>query len=565
MDVQLYVYDLSQGLARQFSQQFIGTQIDAVYHTSIVLEGIEYFYGAGIQSTQAGSTHHGRPMETVSLGRTELPIELVLEYLDSLRSIYTQESYDLFLHNCNNFSNDFAMFLVGKNIPIHITSLPQTVMNTPFGMMLKPYLDQAMRPITQAPVQSTIPSQPSATRSTDSGAVRNITSISELEKALASAKNSCSIIFFTSSTCGPCKILYGPFDQAARETGDRAVFIKVDINLAQAIAEQYRISATPTFMTFLKGAKQEQWAGADLQRLQSSLKYLLAAAYPAHPHTSLPVSALVAAGRTPIRYTKLPPLDKLIPKLGSLATDPSVLAMKTFLPNISSANAADNPLPSLPDFATFLTHALSALPNDALFAAYDLFRAALIDARVAAFFADSARHTTLLTLLHYVTDADTEAPYPLRIVALHLACNVLAGALPHSLEQSVLAALVSLAAAGLLDAEHANVRVAAASLAFNLSSLAQRGAIALSDDSRVELVAATAEALGRETESVECATGLVLALGLAIYMADMDGEVVDLCRAIDVAGTVKSKKELLQKTAASQEAVMLVTKGLERS
>jgi len=42
MDIELYVYDLSKGLARTMSASFLGVQIDAVYHTSIVMEGIEY-------------------------------------------------------------------------------------------------------------------------------------------------------------------------------------------------------------------------------------------------------------------------------------------------------------------------------------------------------------------------------------------------------------------------------------------------------------------------------------------------------------------------------------------
>ena len=110
MDVQLYVYDLSQvrrglsggptastymchsqGLARQLSAQFLGTQIDAVYHTSIVLQGIEYFFGQGVQTCRAGATHHGRPMEVIKLGQTSLPIEIVLEYLESLKEVYTAE------------------------------------------------------------------------------------------------------------------------------------------------------------------------------------------------------------------------------------------------------------------------------------------------------------------------------------------------------------------------------------------------------------------------------------------------------------------------------------------
>lgn len=42
MEVELYVYDLSRGLARTMSTSFLGVQIDAVYHTSIVMEGVEY-------------------------------------------------------------------------------------------------------------------------------------------------------------------------------------------------------------------------------------------------------------------------------------------------------------------------------------------------------------------------------------------------------------------------------------------------------------------------------------------------------------------------------------------
>ena len=83
--------DLSRGLARQMSMAFIGTQIDAVYHTSLVFSGVEYFFGAGIQTSVPGGTHHGRPMEIVPMGRTELPADIILEYVDSLRSIYTPE------------------------------------------------------------------------------------------------------------------------------------------------------------------------------------------------------------------------------------------------------------------------------------------------------------------------------------------------------------------------------------------------------------------------------------------------------------------------------------------
>ena len=91
MDVQLYVYDLSKGLARQFSGAFLGTQIDAVYHTSLVFEGVEYFFGAGVQEAKPGMTHHGQPMEVVPMGKTELDLQTIKDYLRSLRKVYTPE------------------------------------------------------------------------------------------------------------------------------------------------------------------------------------------------------------------------------------------------------------------------------------------------------------------------------------------------------------------------------------------------------------------------------------------------------------------------------------------
>lgn len=109
MEVELYVYDLSkvgffshwpglyplvdaiQGLARQMSGALLGIQIDAVYHTALVFGGVEYFFGAGIQTSFPGATHHGPPMEIISMGKTQLPLETILTFLESLRLIYTSE------------------------------------------------------------------------------------------------------------------------------------------------------------------------------------------------------------------------------------------------------------------------------------------------------------------------------------------------------------------------------------------------------------------------------------------------------------------------------------------
>ena len=73
------------------SGQLLGIQIDAVYHTALVFGGVEYFFGAGVQTSFPGGTHHGRPMEVIPMGQTQLPLEIILEYLESLKAIYTME------------------------------------------------------------------------------------------------------------------------------------------------------------------------------------------------------------------------------------------------------------------------------------------------------------------------------------------------------------------------------------------------------------------------------------------------------------------------------------------
>lgn len=141
--VQLYVYDLSKGLARQLSPMMLGKTVEGIWHTGIVAYGEEFFFGGGgITSCYPGCTILGMPDSTVDLGNTEVPRDLFQEYLSSLgESTYRLEKYHLFEHNCNTFSSEVAQFLTGKKIPSYITDLPSEVLSTPFGQALRPLLD----------------------------------------------------------------------------------------------------------------------------------------------------------------------------------------------------------------------------------------------------------------------------------------------------------------------------------------------------------------------------------------------------------------------------------------
>lgn len=53
------MYDLSQGMAAQFSKALVGKQIDGIWHTGIVVYGKEYYFGGGISYDPPSRTPFG--------------------------------------------------------------------------------------------------------------------------------------------------------------------------------------------------------------------------------------------------------------------------------------------------------------------------------------------------------------------------------------------------------------------------------------------------------------------------------------------------------------------------
>ncbi|KAI0201245.1 DUF862-domain-containing protein [Astrocystis sublimbata] len=576
MDVHLLVYDLSNGLARQMSMAMLGFQLDAIYHTSIELEGVEYVYDGGINTIQPGSSHLGRPLERLHLGNTELPIEVVLEYLDSMREIYTPQAYDLFRHNCNNFSNDFSTFMLGKGIPHHIANMPQAVLESPFGKMLQPQLAQMVEQrkaqhggllgIQQGQQQA------NGAAASSSTTVIEVANLDALNKALQSATSKSAIIFFTSVTCPPCKALYPLYNELAAEHGKDVVHIKVDISRAQDVAQQYTISATPTFRTFVHGKQQESWAGADAGRLRGTVKLLAGmAAGPSHPHRLLHLPHLSNPDSKPVLYSKVPPLPKLLSKLGPAANDAIVQSMKHFIEARGTDGPAMTTLPDLPAFSEFIANSLAELPQEALFAVVDLFRCGLIDPRLSGYYAEEHDQKTVIAILDAV-NGKSECPYALRLVTLHLACNLFSSHLfaDQILEQAPLrTAITQLISSSFLDDSHNNTRVAAASLLYNVAHennhRRRQSKSLLPEDDQVELAASVLEAITQEESSSEALHGMLLALGLLAYCMPVEGELIDLLRTMNASGTIAAKKSHFPNESLIAEiGAELLGKGLAK-
>ncbi|CAN4093645.1 unnamed protein product [Withania somnifera] len=171
--VSLNVYDLSQGLARQLSTTFLGKAIEGIWHTGVVVYGHEYYFGGGLQHAPAGTTPYGTPVQVVDLGVTHVPKDVFEMYLLEISPRYTAETYSLLTHNCNNFSNEVAQFLVGATIPDYILNLPNEVTNSPMGALIMPMIQQLestlrANAVPQAP-QFRPPTVPPASQPTLSG------------------------------------------------------------------------------------------------------------------------------------------------------------------------------------------------------------------------------------------------------------------------------------------------------------------------------------------------------------------------------------------------------------
>lgn len=487
--------------------------------------------------------------------------------------IDTFQAYDLWRHNCNNFSNDFAIFLTGRGIPSYITSMPDTVLNSPFGRLFQPSIDDMIRNNHNRRggllgIEDEAFRLPPTTHQI-AEAVKKPENLQHLDSLLASQNDSCAVVFFTSDHCAPCKTLYSLYADLGAEFAHKCAFIKVDINRAPDATAKLGIRSTPTFVTFLHGQEENRWSGADAAALNGNVRMLVQMAWPPHPHESLRLPQLQAAATHPIIYRKVPPLDKLVARIGDQALAPPVQAVKHFINITQAEGAAESPLPDLDAFSRFLRKATETVPIDNLFAVFDLFRIAMSDTRVAGYYAEEKDHKTVVPLLTHVNslpNCPKGCPYALRLVALQLACNFFASPLyvPHILTCSeVRRPIIELATGALLDSKHHSVRVAAASLILNIASAnaqcrTHERREALPEDDTVELAAGLLESIGTEEDSLEALRGFLMAFGQLVYCVPEKNELAGLLDAMDAKGMLESKKEKFPDEVVIKEVLLLL-------
>ncbi|KAI7885434.1 PPPDE putative peptidase domain-containing protein [Mucor mucedo] len=535
--VKLYVYDLSQGMARSMSRSLTGKQIDGIWHTSVVVFGQEFYFGQGIMASAPGTTQHGRPLEVIDMGETYLPLEVVVEYIDSLRSVYTAEKYHLLDFNCNTFSNDLCQFLCGKTIPGHITDLPAEFLNTPFGQSILPMIEgmfgqsklsngsSSIAPPPSAQAASMLQGVSSAAMSAAPTTVQPVQFVSDsnvMEKYLTQYK--AVAVMFTSATCPPCKVIKPEFIKMVEEKHQghgeiKLLGVVMDTGSPAFQSHKYNIRGVPTFQFFLNGKKTAEFSGANYAELKSQVDMLLFDAFPPHPHRKVLLRSIVDQPNVPITYAVPGKLDMIYGKLNTFLQEANIEldlnqkkvldGSKAYLENPKS-NSID-----LNGWKLLLDQLLNKLKTDQLFPLLDIFKSLIIHKQVSDFYVTDPTQISKIMEIGYTQD-----PAPLRatwLMILRISCNIFANTslstthFTSNLAASHRSELTQLLITSLL-AEDAQIRQAAASLAYNCStSIAierlkkEEGtfkgmAEQEDDDWLVELSSAVLDALTKETD-----------------------------------------------------------------
>ncbi|KAG2737407.1 DUF862-domain-containing protein, partial [Suillus brevipes Sb2] len=365
--VEVYVYDLSKGLASQLSLQLTGKQIDGVWHTSVVVFWNEIFYGQGICEVEPGRSHHGSLLRVIGMGDTCIDEQTFAEYLSQIKEHYTADKY----HLCNSFTNDCLGFLTGGSLPSYIKDLPTDFLSTPFGVALRPTIDAMFRgrastgiltpppdlPATTDPANSALTSsllQAVAAGATTHGSgspssfrnypptpaptspptpvqsngltapVHIATNPSSFHNVLRTHR--AVVAFFTSATCGPCRMIEPVFEELAKSKSraNDVAFVKIDLSvgMSSTVGGEYGVRVTPTFILFLDGNKIHEMKGINAPELCTRLaplsgvsSELMQQRRSAHPHTALSLPAIEATPLDAILFSQVPILDVVLTKV----------------------------------------------------------------------------------------------------------------------------------------------------------------------------------------------------------------------------------------------------------
>lgn len=276
--VTLYVYDVSNGMAKVMSPMIVGKVVEGIWHTSIVVFNKEYYFQGGAFGDAPKTTPFGLPVKEIPIGKTELNKQEFEEYLDSISDQFTSATYDIFVNNCNHYSSTLSEFLTGEAIPKEYLCQAQEYMNTPIGGFIK-----SMNDAMKAQVQSAHIGQPPAfahhepvtqgqTVGDHSVDVKIIND--DIGYIQLISGNDKVVVDFGANWCGPCKNIKPVFEQLAKQYKGKIAFASVNIDNAKDLAASLGITSIPVFLFLKNGQEYKKFVGANQGELKSTLEKL---------------------------------------------------------------------------------------------------------------------------------------------------------------------------------------------------------------------------------------------------------------------------------------------------
>lgn len=97
--------------------------------------------------------------------------------------------------------------------------------------------------------------------------VKQVASLGDLKQELADAGEKLVVIDFYATWCGPCKIIAPKLEEMSGEM-ENVVFLKVDVDENEEAAQEYNISAMPTFIFIKNQEKVADLMGANVDKLK---------------------------------------------------------------------------------------------------------------------------------------------------------------------------------------------------------------------------------------------------------------------------------------------------------
>eukprot|EP01061_Rhynchopus_euleeides_P007956 TRINITY_DN1701_c0_g2_i1.p1 TRINITY_DN1701_c0_g2~~TRINITY_DN1701_c0_g2_i1.p1 ORF type:complete len:399 (+),score=133.23 TRINITY_DN1701_c0_g2_i1:77-1198(+) len=150
-EVHLYMYDISKGMARALSPMMLGREIEAIWHTSVVVYDREYLFsgGVGILDEAPETTPFGLPLHKKRISTTSKTQSEFRAWNRTQAAAFGPDSYNLLQKNCNHYSDAALRFLTGEGVPDTVSGMMGSIVNSPLGRIAVQFLDGVQQQLTQ--------------------------------------------------------------------------------------------------------------------------------------------------------------------------------------------------------------------------------------------------------------------------------------------------------------------------------------------------------------------------------------------------------------------------------